>query len=381
MEQYVWLGEVQQRLEQWQAEHGEPTRFLHAMALLKQEGRYHTGEQMPRADFLAWDGDDIGQFHDLLARIPVDLKLAEEQDASSPAQLAPVGRELNSVPIKVSVPQKTSMHRHEHFEFLYVLAGEGQLYTRTETLPLPEGTLCVVAPDLIHDVRGAGGSEVISIAFWPDSMRDVLHRLLQGENIMTEFFHTSLDLKKPGYVVLNLPPERKIRLLLRDIFQEGHSEEPYAGEFCIQYIGLLFYHALRHCAAEGGNPAGADRRTGVPMAAVMKYIQDHYRTVSLAEVAAAFHYEQDYLSRKIKGYMGRSYMDLVLEMKVEAAKRMLRETQAGMAEIGERSGFGSAVHFSQLFRKKTGMSPTEYRRREWSEKNKDRSPSHMSFSS
>ena len=47
--------------------------------------------------------------------------------------------------------------------------------------------------------------------------------------------------------------------------------------------------------------------------------------------------------------------------KIDEAKKLLRDTDQTMEQIAEHIGFGSAVHFSRTFRKKLGISPSEYR--------------------
>lgn len=191
-------------------------------------------------------------------------------------------------------------------------------------------------------------------------MNNILQKLLKYENVMSEFFHNSLSPQHRGYVLLQLPPDERTRWLVGNIFAEGHSGEEYAAELCAGYIELLFSYALRACANVPKPCNSGEKQARVPMAAVMKYIQGHYRTTSLKEVAAIFHYDADYLGRQIKRYMGVNYIELVLQLKLEEAKRLLRETGLTMEQIAEHTGMGSAIHLSRTFKKKFGVPPSQY---------------------
>ena len=81
------------------------------------------------------------------------------------------------------------------------------------------------------------------------------------------------------------------------------------------------------------------------MLAVLKYLQDNYRTTTLNETAALFHYDPSYLGKQIKAYTGKNYTALIRELRIEMAKRLLRSTDDPMGEIAELAGFDRLSHF------------------------------------
>lgn len=363
MVSYVLWGEVQARLDNWYREHGSPIHFSYAIQLLRSEGAIHQAPYLPHVDFSAWDLEDLDEFHAMLDALPVDVGYFENAGPEFAPPSEPLREAMNILPLKIAAHQKTMLHAHDSYELLYVMKGSGSVSSRSGSVFCSEGTLCLIAPDFVHDVHADPSSEVLSISFLRDTLERILRKLLRKENVMTEFFRTRLSSDRAGYVLLTLPADRTIRSVVRNIFQEGYSTQEYARELCADYIELLFAYALRACATQPETHTPREKRMGVPMAAVLKYIQDHYRTVSLGEVSAVFHYEPDYLSRRIKVYMGRSYVELVLQLKIEAAKQLLQNTKLTIEQIAEQTGFGSAVHLSRTFRKKIGMSPSEFRGR------------------
>ena len=362
MRHYVLWDEAQARLIQYEKETGRQTNFAAACSLLWNEGKSHCGEALPTVDFMDWDFTDLSAFHALLGSMPVDISffLRSERGFSGPSD--EMKESMNVLPIKIASHQEKRLHSHTSFEFLYVLKGAACVWTQGGAVHCAEGTMCILAPQFVHDVNAAPDSEVISLAFWPHSLEAVLRKLLAGENIIMRFFQKCFDPGGPGYVQLRLTPNRLAKRVVACIFAEGYSQERYARELRDGYIEMLITYALRECAEV---PAGHERRsgkTGVPMASVLMYLQNHYRTTSLSEVARVFHYEPDYLSRQIKAATGRRYVDLILELKLNEAKRLLRGTDLSMEQIAERAGFHSAVHFSRLFREKEGLPPAAYRK-------------------
>jgi quercetin dioxygenase-like cupin family protein len=52
----------------------------------------------------------------------------------------------------------------------------------------------------------------------------------------------------------------------------------------------------------------------------------------------------------------------VIRLRIDAARRLLRETKKSVITIANEVGYSNPSHFAQVFRKETGLSPTDYRR-------------------
>lgn len=96
-----------------------------------------------------------------------------------------------------------------------------------------------------------------------------------------------------------------------------------------------------------------------------QYIEQNYQSkISLDEIAEALHANRSYLSRLYKSKAGVNLFDAILYRRIEAAKEYLLCTDKKTYEISEAVGFEDAGYFSKMFRKTTGVSPKEYRKRE-----------------
>ena len=67
--------------------------------------------------------------------------------------------------------------------------------------------------------------------------------------------------------------------------------------------------------------------------------------------------------------VGRSIVDYVLDRRIDEAKRLLIEGTIPLAQIAETVGFNDYNYFSRVFKKRSGYSPTEYRRRSFAKSN------------
>ena len=60
--------------------------------------------------------------------------------------------------------------------------------------------------------------------------------------------------------------------------------------------------------------------------------------------------------------MGIGFANYLLNLRMEYAKKLLRETNLKMWQVAEESGFNDYHYFSKVFKKAEGMSPAQYRK-------------------
>lgn len=96
--------------------------------------------------------------------------------------------------------------------------------------------------------------------------------------------------------------------------------------------------------------------------AVTNYIQHHLsEPIRAEEMAKELFMSRPYLSAKFKEETGETLTDFILKEKTEEAKRLLRYSEKSSTAIGAYLGFSSPAHFSRVFKRYTGRTPSEYR--------------------
>ena len=112
--------------------------------------------------------------------------------------------------------------------------------------------------------------------------------------------------------------------------------------------------------------AAAKRKTGGELLAndAASYIESHYKEkFSLQAMAGELYVNGSYLLRAFKKYTGFTPLAYHNHIRCERAKEMLAGTGESVSDIGEAVGFVSSAHFSHVFKKEAGCTPTEYRNR------------------
>ena len=96
--------------------------------------------------------------------------------------------------------------------------------------------------------------------------------------------------------------------------------------------------------------------------AASEYIEAHCREkFSLQSLADSLFVNKSYLLRVFRKHTGYTPLAYHNHLRCKRAKELLVSTGEEISEIGEMVGFVSSAHFSHVFRKTEGCTPTEYR--------------------
>jgi len=137
-----------------------------------------------------------------------------------------------------------------------------------------------------------------------------------------------------------------------------------SGKLFGEYMGLSFATALvtSHSSARARL---TDYRGGLSpykLRQVIAFINDNLSSnVSLAEMANLLQMGPCHFARAFKESTGLSPHQYVLRRRVERALQMLKETSTNLVDIAYDLGFSSQGHFTTVFSKIVGVSPSSYR--------------------
>jgi YesN/AraC family two-component response regulator len=96
------------------------------------------------------------------------------------------------------------------------------------------------------------------------------------------------------------------------------------------------------------------------------YIQQNYhqKGLTLQSVARKNHVSPNYLSYLFKKYTGFNFWEYVTQLRMEESRKLILHTDLLRYEIAERVGYESPEHFSKIFKKKFGISPSMLKNKE-----------------
>ena len=90
--------------------------------------------------------------------------------------------------------------------------------------------------------------------------------------------------------------------------------------------------------------------------------RNHTGPANLRDLAKTLHLGESRVSHLVKELFGRSYVQLLNELRLRTATSLLRESSLSVLEVCLNSGFRDMSHFHRCFQKRFGITPLKYRR-------------------
>lgn len=250
-------------------------------------------------------------------------------------------------------------HSHDHLEVCYILSGKGRHRVGDEIYAVSEGDLIVINAGTKHQAL-LGANRETMVEFYI-GLTDLHFAKLPPNTIQLNencpVLHTQGELKlKINKLCVSLEAERDTRrcgkyfmmktyvmqLLLLILREE---EEPEAG----QMVGPFAYDSV-------------NRKDVVEK--IIDYFEEHYaEKISLDQLAGNMYLSPFYISRIFKAETGDTPISYLINVRLERAREILtRQEELSIQEVAAMVGYDDAYHFSKLFKKKFGISPSGIRK-------------------
>ena len=142
---------------------------------------------------------------------------------------------------------------------------------------------------------------------------------------------------------------------------KGHADDYIEKPINIQKTKEIISNFLLYKNNEGLDPVHSDIIGKIET--IKEFIIRNYqKKISLDDVSGYVHLSPKYLSRIFKNITGMGFKKYVLSVKVEEAKKILLNTGLSVDEISYRLGYMNTESFSRIFKKESGLTPSEYKK-------------------
>ncbi|MEK3734835.1 MULTISPECIES: bifunctional transcriptional activator/DNA repair enzyme AdaA [Paenibacillus] len=96
---------------------------------------------------------------------------------------------------------------------------------------------------------------------------------------------------------------------------------------------------------------------------ITDYIHRHcHEALTLDVLATVSHGSPYHLHRTFKRIQGRTPLEYIQDVRMDRARQLLADSGKTVAEIGREVGLENSAYFITLFKKKTGLTPSSYRK-------------------
>ncbi|WP_434309371.1 helix-turn-helix domain-containing protein [Hominifimenecus sp. rT4P-3] len=240
-------------------------------------------------------------------------------------------------------------HAHEDsYELAFVMQGSGMIYVNTLTLPVETGSIILIPKNLMHHFSASGDETM--------QYYTLRFRTNPGDP-------TSLSsLFRPDCAVTSginyLPFMKSTFQLLFHLHQTngGIVDKPF------QSICLGLFHLAQELLTNEAMTVRLDEHFSA--SDILNYISEHSsEKITLESLAQHFHVSPSHLSRIFCNAYHISPINYIIYSRITLSTEYLLKSDLSVSEISELVGYENPTHFTNLFIKRIGCTPSEYRKR------------------
>ncbi|HJA18407.1 MAG TPA: AraC family transcriptional regulator [Candidatus Mediterraneibacter ornithocaccae] len=253
-------------------------------------------------------------------------------------------------------------HTHNYIEMIYMCQGSTTHILNGNEIVLEQGDLLFLNQNAVQEILPAGEDDIaVNFIVLPEFLDTAFSMMGDEENQLRDFLVGALCGRDGEtswmyfHVADILPIQNLIENMVWTIFYDSSNKRS-----CTQItMGLLFLQLLNYMDKM---ETGGTKYDSEITAAVLSYINGHYKNGTLSELSEQMGYDVYWLSREIRRRTGRTYKELLQEKRMQQAVYLLANSEIPVTDIIESIGYDNTSYFYRKFREKYGMSPKEYRK-------------------
>lgn len=253
--------------------------------------------------------------------------------------------------------------KHDFWEFLYVDKGEVEVMAEDLVYKLKQGDIIFHKPNEFHNVWANGKIApnliVISFECKSPAINFFSNKILKIGDYEKNLMALILREAREAYLSpLDTPSLKKL---------EKNPNRPFG---CEQLIRIYLEQMLIHMIRKGDSldndkckiSSSVKERSDADMIEQIKnYLEENiYKSINFDDVCKFSGQSRTNLKVLFKKMTGTSVMEYFRNLKIEEAKKLIREGEYNFTQISNKLNYSSIHYFSRHFKKATGMTPSEY---------------------
>lgn len=258
-------------------------------------------------------------------------------------------------------------HSHDFVELVYVEAGTAIHEFEGIGYEIGPGDVFIMNPGEVHTYRIAQGNslDIINCLFTPALIdASLLQELKLVQELDFLYVLPFLDpqLRFRHRLHLDAAQAGKLLQVLEGMIEEQKGQSPgYESLIRMKLIEVLVLLS-RYDQRQRTDSAVNWSEEQLRVRRLYGYLERHaYGEIQVDEIARLFHMSSRHLNRLLRKEYGHSVMEIVQHIRLERAKRLLRETDLTVLEISTMVGYESSSFFNRLFMRNMQCTPTAYR--------------------
>ena len=163
------------------------------------------------------------------------------------------------------------------------------------------------------------------------------------------------------YLYYTYDPENDVSAPIQGVVEEFFNDTIGHETMIKFYLAIAFRKIARSCYAKM-ELQQSSKEYQKKIFSILSYLNQHYHTATLPEVAEQFHYSEKYLSRLIKKATGKTFNEIIITNKLNEAQELLSNSGLSVEDVAEKVGYLNPAPFYKLFKDRYGVTPAQFRK-------------------
>lgn len=246
-----------------------------------------------------------------------------------------------------------NLQSHSFYEIYYLIKGERNIFIEDKIFTLRENSIVIIPPFHMHKTEG-GPYKRINLYISADLLDETESKFL---NSCSHFLVFQVKNKKTTNIILSL-----FRLFFSKTDKTDLLKKKYSLSIAKTFLYILQSSTLQ--SIDSSLPSISRDDTKNDILNIVAYINNHFQeNITLDLLKNTFFISKNTLCKNFQKVMQCSIMEYCSSVRLNEAKHLLKTTKKSMEDIADLCGFSSANYFSLLFKSKTGLSPSAYRKK------------------
>lgn len=248
--------------------------------------------------------------------------------------------------------------KNTFFEIVFVLEGKGTQIINDHRLPYINDKLFLIFPQDRHSFEVIETTKFFFIRFHDTYLKTQNSDWIQKLEFI---FHNHNHL--PGCILKTVTDKLFVRSMIEALIREEKNEFPQQQEVIKQILNTIITIAARNISLIA--PLSIAPSNVEPSLDLLHYVhQNIYQPEALkaTKMALEFNVSPTYISEYFKTKTGQSIQQYSIAYKIKLIETRLKFTNMQINEIVYEFGFSDASHLNRLFKKYTGLNPSDYKK-------------------
>ncbi|MDQ1909273.1 AraC family transcriptional regulator [Paenibacillus sp. GD4] len=251
-------------------------------------------------------------------------------------------------------------HRHDVMEFSLVVGGEGTEWINGIPHRMLPGTATFIMPYQFHEISSTG-SEPLTLLNCMFGLELLLSSpSSEQRQLVSDLMST--DSAEPYVLSLSKTESQTVETLFTELLREFRGTSKYRQSMLKLKLTEIVIHLERFRSRTALGQKGTSSAHDSLAQRLLVYLHQSFREeLSLERLAEQFHVSRTYLSTILRQTTGKTFVELLHEIRLRHASSLLLSSDLAIADVTMEAGFQSVKTFHRVFKQYKGMTPKAYR--------------------